>query len=258
MFDFCKETLDILSRAKAISGKDIEILENKNMSVYAKAKAARSSMDKSLILYKQSENINYLVAHECAQLIRLFQCDPQFRLIPATTADTMKRAVSELTNRMEYLKLNLDEQHYQFLVTQYITQITSQAQDIWVEKYIFETYPGLHFEQKSNALNMWLDATKLSPKQIQYFVPKYLYNGTYSMNLAFFKAFGNITETRFSEPAWLKPFYSTADKLFNAIDIEASSLIDDNELINTWAGILDCSWIDWVEFEDIPENYTTQ
>ena len=258
MFDFCDETLDIISRVKAISGKDVEILENKILNVYAKAKAARSSMEKNYIFYRKSENLNYLVAHECAHMLRIFQCDPKFRLVPASTADTMKRAITELKSRMVYLNINLEDSHYQFLINQYITQVISQAQDIWVEKYIYENYPGLHLEQKTNALMMWKEATKLSPKEIRDIIPKYLYNGTYAMNLAFFEAFGNITETRFSEPAWMKPFHSTADKLFNAINIEASSLVEDNELINTWAGILDCNWIDWVEFEDIPENYLTQ
>jgi hypothetical protein len=234
--EFSSEVYDIINRVKSLSGKDVEIIENPSLTTYAKVKAARSTMDKSIIQYKKTENFNYLIAHECAHLIRIFQCDPEFRLIPAITSEGMSRAIEELKTRMAYLNINYNDFHYQFLINQYIIQIISQAQDIWVEKYIYENYPGLHLEQKLNALNMWKDAIKLTPKEIKNIVPKYLYNGTYALNIAFKEAFYTITGTSMAEPTWMKPFHSTASKLFNAIDFESASLIEDNELIIRKAG----------------------
>lgn len=248
-------TKDAISRLQSISGKQVVVSEKKDMAQYAKIKVARKSMGASYIFYRESENINHLIIHECAHGIRIMQCNSECRKSPVIKGANQELVVRDLKAKMAYLNQRFPDSYYVMLISNFIIQLTSMPQDIWVERWISETYPEIQHEQRKSLQKQWDEASSIKISEIKNYMPGFLISGSAAMNIAFFKEMQKIVNLDIS----YKPFapYMNIGKKLLALtdDNKLSDYVDDMNLIDSWADALFAKWYTWEDFENIPDNY---
>ncbi len=256
------DTRKIIEEVKDKTGKDIIIRKSSSLNTYAIAKTARSSMPSHIIDYNpvHSNILNYIIAHECGHMIRIYEEKNENRLMPYSDGGTMGKAVIDIENNIKIsYPLETRKKLYPLWVHEIITQLTGMPEDVRIEKWIFDNYPELRQSQQDTLVKQSNDIQGVTRHEIKEMTPEFLYNGSGIINLFYIKSINNIIG-----PAALKTlkkagFYEKGIELYSGITEimkKENSLANSIEITNYLAKNLGFEeWFKWIDFEDIRTGY---
>lgn len=137
-----------------------------------------------------------------------------------------------------------------------IQQVTSLPLDIYIEKWIYDSYPGLRNDQLLSLQITYSNAIQtLEPEKTSQ-IPISITDKTNAMNYAYYKKIDSILGTSFFDSYNALIDKKTGDTLYNYISREDEGLIADITLVNQWASRLGINtWFKWGDFENIPHDY---
>ncbi len=255
----------IFEQVKALTGKDVKLIETKELGVYAFVKIARRSMSEHLMYYKPEHTgiMNHLIAHECGHILRIYGVEPERRLVPFTNAQLKMQALREIEPDIQKLShvIPFDglAQVVDMWYTGTIRQLTSYPSDIMIEKWIHDEYPDLRPYQSESIKKQYDEAIQGLSSRVERMTPGKMLQASNSMNYAFF----HILEAHFGANYYLgryqrSAYASLGNELMRLQQESTSTYEGDVETTNKWAEALKCSnWFAWRDFEDVPEDYAT-
>jgi hypothetical protein len=253
----------IFAQVKSITGKEVQLVEKKDLSTYASIKIARKSMPVHVMYFKpgQAGIMNHLIAHECGHILRIFEAEPEHRLVPFHNDQFKMKALKDIEPEIQRLSkmIPFDRlvQIANIWYTGMIKQLTNFPSDIMIEQWIYDKYPDLRPYQTQNLVKQYDEAVQALAGQVEKLTPVKILKASNGMNYAFFNTLG----VYFNNPYFMKRY----DKS-NYVDIgnqlillqkeSENSYIGDVDTVNKWASVLQMfDWFDWRDFEDIPANY---
>lgn len=253
----------IFEKVKYLTGKDVELIEKKDLNVYASVKIARKSMPSHLMYYKPEPTgmINHLIAHECGHILRIYGVSPEDRLIPYSNEQMRLKAVKDIEPEVQKLSLMLpyreQEQIKNFWYAGMIKQLTNFPSDIQIEKWIYDEYPDLRSYQSQQMKRQYDEAVQALSIQAERVTPRKLLKASNGMNYAFF----NVLGKHFNDTYYLRKYdrsaYADIGKKLILLQYEAENdYKGDLGTVDKWAETLELShWFAWMDFEDVPSNY---
>lgn len=257
-----KPVNEILEKVREYTGKDIEFVENNNLTEYAALKMARKNMPSHLIFYKaeHDEILNHLVAHECGHILRVFGVLEEKRLIPKTDDQIKLNALAEIEPEIQQLSSILPFDKLTQIVNLWyngiIRQVTNLPPDIMIEKWIHDEYPELRPYQSQSIKKQHKEALAGLSPQVMKMTPRKIFDASNIMNYAFFRILGIHFGINYVRPYNNSPYLSKGKKLASITEDYVDNYEGDIEKINEWANFLNLSkWFVWTDFENVPRNY---
>ena len=255
-------TLEILGRIESETGKGFDVQLNPKLPVLAKVKIARSLMPCHIILVKQKKGsfFNHYLAHECGHILRYYEVSPDKRKTVHINNQSLNKAIEVLEEENgDFLKKIPLLKRYQVIpiwAQCLINQITSLPMDIFIEKWLFDTYPALREEQIKSLQLTYNDAIKALDPNAFTQTPASVRMRTNAMNYAFFKYLDQFLGSSFFSVFAGSSVSDLGEKLYHYIQDENQGLESDIVLINNWVETLGLEgWFTWGDFEDVGEDY---
>lgn len=260
--DLIEPVNEILEKVREHTGKDIEFIENNNLTTYAALKMARKNMPSHLIFYKaeHDEVLNHLIAHECGHVFRLFGVPEEKRLIPRTDDQIKLNALAEIEPEIQRLSSILPFDKLTQIVNLWyngiIRQVTNSPPDIMIEKWIYDEYRELRPYQSQSIKKQHKEALDGLSVQVMKMTPRKIFDASNIMNYAFFRILGIHFNINYVRPYNNSPYLSKGKKLASITEDYVDNYEGDIEKINEWANFLNLSkWFVWTDFENVPHNY---
>ena len=253
----------IFDQVKSLTGKEVQMIEKKDLDTYASIKIARKSMPAHLMYYKSehTEIINHLIAHECGHVLRIYSVSPENRLIPFTDDQLRLQSLKDIEPEIQKLSKILPFEGLVQIVNVWyagmIKQLINFPSDIQIELWIYDDYPDLRVSQSKNIKRQYDEAVQGLSSQVERMTPQKLLNASNGMNYAFF----NILGKHFNDNYYLRKYdrsaYIDIGKRLILLQQESeNNYIGDVDTINKWAKALNLShWFAWRDFEDVPDSY---
>jgi hypothetical protein len=253
----------IFAKVKSLSGKDVKLIEKRDLDVYASVKIARKSMADHLMYYKPEHTgiINHLIAHECGHILRIYGIEPEGRLVSFTNDQLKLKALKDIESEIQKLSKMLPfkelVQIANIWYTGIIRQLTGYPSDIMIEKWIHDEYPDLRPYQSKCLKKQYDEAVQALSNRVERMTPYMILWASNGMNYAFF----HMLEAHFKDNYHLERYdrsaYANIGKELILLRQEQEDTYEgDIHTVNEWAKALKCShWFAWQDFEDIPDNY---
>lgn len=256
------ETVHILDDVTRLTGKGFTLQVNPDLPVPAKVKIARSFMPAHIILVKKSDYtfLNHYVAHECGHILRYYAAIPEKRRIVKSNEQMIQTAICDLEgeNRdfVQRIPITKRYQAVQIWIDCLISQVSSLPMDIFIEKWLYDEYPGLRVEQKMSLKSTYeMAQVSLDPKKLPH-IPSSVLLKSNAMNYAFYKVLDTFLGSSFFPVFNGSACAHLGEKLFRCVGAEDGGLEGDISLAIGWAELLGISeWFTWGGFEDVPEGY---
>ena len=231
---FSPETQQIIAEVERLSGRPVYVEEDPTLKVLANVTMARGAAPAHIVRYQPGNpGADYLVAFQLGFVVRLFSCHLEARFDVSSTQEEQRAATVGLG--MTYLPPELES----FLRNSVITQLRTCPVGMRVDRWIRETFPGLHATQVLvTKQQLRQNEAALNPDLRSRF-PKPLVTVNTAMNAAF-AAFwaAELDEPRLSIP------YSVlgADKIGRSLLAQLDEIPDeparDRDIIDGWAQLL--------------------
>ena len=255
-------TIEILDRVIQVTGKSFAVIEDSSLMVPAKVKIARSFMPHHIIILKQYENdlLNHYIPHECGHILRYYKVTTNKRKTVQSTNQSIQNAINDLEKESfdEIKKIPITKR-YQILpiwIDCLISQVTSLPMDIFIEKWLYDDYPGLRNVQMDSLQVTYQNAIKtLNPDTFTHF-PTSVVMKTNAMNYAFYKILDFFLGSSFFPTFACSSYQELGEKLFHCIMLKDVGLEGDINLANQWSELLGVSdWYSWGDFEEVTDGY---
>ena len=137
--------------------------------------------------------------------------------------------------------------------------MTNLPTDIYIEKWIFETYPDLRQDQRRSLEKTHREAVEGLNPALRSRLPRVVVDGSGAMNYAFFKKIDQITGSTFLREFRRLPSKKIGESLYKLVQDDDTGLEGDIRLVNEWAERLKVmGWFKWIDFEEIPPDYETR
>jgi hypothetical protein len=255
----------IFDKVKALTGKDIQLIEKTDLSTFAAIKIARKRMPSHLLYYKTEHTgvINHLIAHECGHILRTFSVQENERLSPYSNNQIKLKALSSIEPEIQKLSQAIPFQKLVQIINMWyagvIRQLTSYPSDIRIEQWLYDDYPELRGSQSQSLKKQLEEGLMGLSAKVETLTPRRIMDASNSMNYAFFTFIG----THFNDNNYLRRYErsgykNTGNKLLLIQKDSEDSYRGDIDTINRWAESLQINdWYAWRNFEDIPDNYLT-
>jgi hypothetical protein len=262
ILNLLESTKSIIQLAEDVSHKKFQFIEKRDMDYFARVKPARMHMASHLIYYKTEHNelINHLVAHECGHIIRMFSVPEEKRLVPKTTDDIKRTALTEIEDDINKLSSSMPFSQLAQVVNMWyngtITQVTNQPPDIMIEKWIHDNYEELIELQLQSIKKQHDESIVALTKRVARMTPKKIYEVSNVMNFCFFKYLGLYLNEDYLKPYWDFRYKRKAEELAKITQNYKDDYLGDLEMINKWAEYLEITnWFTWTDFENVPADY---
>ncbi|MBI5061351.1 MAG: hypothetical protein HZB67_03480 [Candidatus Aenigmarchaeota archaeon] len=148
------ETKYLLKQAYEISGKPILVSANPSVADYAKVDLAWSGYPAHVISYNpQYEEVrNYLIAHECGHLVRIFSAPSRDRRLLTVKSEGQSSVIDSIPEDIHQCLSNgvYPENLYSIINRLYYSIVSLMANvpaDIHIERCLYENCPGLLADQ---------------------------------------------------------------------------------------------------------------
>jgi hypothetical protein len=253
----------IFNEVRALSGKDVQLIERKELNTFASVKMARKSMPDHIIYYKLEHTgiMNHLIAHECGHILRMYSVRPENRLIPFTNDELKLKALKDIEPEIQKLSKLMPFEGVVQIVNMWYTglikQLTNFPSDIMIEKWIYGEYPDLRPFQSQCLKKQYSEAVQALSGQVERMTPRKILRASNGMNYAFFHTLG----THFKDDSYLRKYdRSTYAGIGNELILlqqeSGNNYKGDIDTVNKWAQVLQLShWFEWRDFEDVPHDY---
>lgn len=259
-----ESTKAILSETQDFTGKPFDFRHDPSLPVQASVKIARSSMSNHIVTYSGTDPsaLSHQIAHECGHINRYYRAPTERRLVPSSDAKTLQAAIIDIEARDKALLRSFPlEVRYRILpslVSGLIYQLTNLPTDIYIEKWIFETYPDLRQDQRRSLEKTHREAVEGLNPALRSRLPRVVVDGSGAMNYAFFKKIDKITGSTFLREFRRLPSKKIGESLYKLVQDDDTGLEGDIRLVNEWAERLKVTgWFKWIDFEMIPPDYET-
>jgi hypothetical protein len=257
-----QSTKNILHLAEDVSHKNFQFIEKVDIDYFARVKPARKNMPFHLIFYKSEHNeiINHLVAHECGHIIRMFAVPEEQRLIPKTSNEIKKNALTGIEDDINRLSSLMSFNQLAQIVNMWysgtINQVTNQPPDIMIEKWIYDDYPDLR-ELQLQSLKKQHDESVIGlTTRVARMTPRKIYEVSNIMNYCFFKYLGLYLNTDYLKPYWDFKYKRKGEELARITQDYKNDYPGDMGMIKKWAEYLGiANWFVWTDFENVPPDY---
>ncbi len=224
MMELLPETNEILKKVQDLTNKDFDYVFNPKLNVLGKVKIARQKMDHHIIYYREnnSRQLNHIIAHECGHIIRIFESDPSYRVIPYTNSTNYELALKDMKADIEKISKLLPKSKVdgliQMLFNGLISQVTNLPVDLKIEEWIYKDYPGLREFQFITLEKQMDDAIAGIDKKIESIIPSKIYNSSHIMNYAYFTILTQITGYKYIKNFKGHSFELKANKLIEIFE----------------------------------------
>lgn len=245
------ETLSIVERVQAISGRSIKFKPDNSMSLRASLKIARNGATHHVLSYRPNNDpIDYWVAYQAGYALRLFELPEKERFDFFTTQDGVTQVKTLLTtgNSMdEDQKADLDK--FSELVTHWsLMNLRSFAIGIRIDQWIHDEYPSLRELQTEGINFIQQENLQVLAKRFgSHYVPVPL--------IAPLAAYALFVDQLFQCNTYSIPYRAAGvielgEKLFEISCKTPNQPSHDCELINKWAKVIGMSdWYRWMSFK---------
>ena len=186
----------IFAEVKSITGKEVKLVEKKDLDTYASIKIARKSMPVHVMYFKPGQTgiMNHLIAHECGHILRIYGVEPQYRLVPFHNDQLKMKALKDIEPEIQRLSkmIPFDRlvQIKNIWYTGMIKQLTNFPSDIMIEQWIYDKYPDLIPYQSQNLMKQFDEAVQALSGQVEKLTPVKILKASNGMNYAFFNTLG--------------------------------------------------------------------
>jgi hypothetical protein len=255
----------IFEKVKALTGKDIQLIEKADLATYAGIKFARKNMPSHLLFYKteHSELIDHLVAHECGHILRIFGVPQDKRLIPYSNDQIKSKGLTSIENEIQKLSQTLSFPRLAQIINMWYAglfkQLTSYPSDIRIEQWLYDEYPELRTVQSQSLKKQFEEALAGLSAKAESITPRTILDASNTLNYAFFRYVG----TQFNDSSFFRRYdrsghASVGNQLLLLHKDSVDSYAGDIDVVNKWAEVLQLSdWFGWIDFEEVPDNYST-
>lgn len=151
-----EETEKILEEVLEISGKPVHFKENPDhVGLFgARITIARKHMDAHIVHYtrKVLDEFDYIVAHECGHVVRMFGVEPEKRLSIGSTEIMRVEYSRKMKKEYETTQVAKMKDFIESMATQVyegtIFRLWNFPTDAWIENWIWKEHAGLRELQK--------------------------------------------------------------------------------------------------------------
>ncbi len=203
-------------------------------------------------------HLDYLVAHECGHLLRLWSVPPGERLVPAVGRKERMIAYGQLLNELPGLVRPLPEKAIAKLLRMWhdgiVRQVTSFPADIRIEAWLYDCYPRMREVQVAALVEQLRENETVLRPEVAALTPRTVYRASILINCAFAQSLALLL----GEPALCRGYplqlRQQAAKLLREMGTEKDpSYTGDVKIAREWAELLGLSgWFGWTKFRQGP------
>jgi hypothetical protein len=250
-------TRAIIAEVERASGYPVLVTEDRSLATLASLRMARGKAPAHTITYNPvaSTQPDYLIAHQCGFILRLFANTPSERCDFAPAAHG-REIVHQLLNgpegpaRKHRLPPHVVEQLRNQLFDGLMVQLRSIPVGLRVDAWILRDYEDLAPLQRSAVLRQLQEGQAALAPDVRKIAPARVYKASVTMNAAF----ASFWSRTWDDPALSVPYKAAGyDKpgarLLSIFDEISDEPTADRELVDAWAGELGLSnWYEWVPY----------
>jgi hypothetical protein len=247
----------ILGLVEDLTGKKIVPVAKNDLPVTAELKVAGKGDPAHRLLYRENhtDEVNYLVSHQCGHVLRLFGAEPARRFIPVANRRTMMSCFLEMDEELQRLSAVFSQEKVRKLAMLWyegvVFQVTRMPPDIMIDKWLYDEYPelreiqlgSLKRQRKAAILGISEDMRKITPSKVYY--------ASNVMNYAYFKVLEDHFHLDFVAPYHSTVFLYDGGSLVRLAELSyVNNHEGDRSMIDQWADRLHMkTWFEWKPFD---------
>lgn len=243
-------TKEILQEVESVSGKSIEFMRDEELPVLASLTMARNGAEFHLLRYKPSnEPMDYFVAHQAGYILRLFQCEPNFRFDLSATGvgeETMASLLNSGVQSESFENSNFKAAS-QMLTQWCLMNLRSLPIGMRIDEWISTNHAELKDLQATGiALQHQQNINLLSHKISGHYIPSILM-GHISAYAMFADRLLNVEQ--FATPFAASGLKQAGFDLMEIWDQTTHTASSDCELVDAWATYSSIrNWYEWTTY----------
>jgi hypothetical protein len=252
---------DIVRMVEDTTGVKVIPMERSDLPVQARLELADESFPEHRLMYRSGYDaeINYIIANQCAHVLRLFAADEASRFLSVTSRQTMMTYLLQIEGELKHLSaIYGPEGLKQFVLLWYqgvVFQLTKMPTDIMIDRWLYNLCPELRPVQKDAILKQRTAAVRSLAPEWREMTPSIINYTSNMMNYAYFKILEDLFGADFVAPYHSTVFIMDGRELLNrTLDRDLSDDHQgDRKRIDSWAEFLNLSgWYEWVPFREHP------
>lgn len=243
----------VLQLVEERTGKRIEWVEKNDLPTSVELKVAGKNEQAHRLFYREnhSEEVNYLVAHQCGHILRLFGAAPGRRFIPVANRRTMMSYLLEMDDDLHRLSSVFGPEKIKKLITLWyegvVFQVTRMPPDIMIDKWLYNEYPELRPIQMTSLQKQRRAAIMGLSEDMRKITPAKIYYASNVMNYAYFKVLEDHFRLDFVAPYHRTVYLYDGGSLVRMTERDyVNDHNGDRSMIDRWAGLLKlAAWYEW-------------
>jgi len=249
-----KEVLDTVEKATGLRLRlvpdEVDYHSSAALSAYL-----QSGNEEVRISYNPaSSSVNYAIAHSAVRILRYHAAPPEERFLLSSGGGNRARAYAQMEQELDEVPANLravSKLGFSAFFGGLLIQLASQPGDPWIDRFLYEEYPGLRDEIRLGMEEIFGKAHQCIGSYAKRLSPKTIFRASNAMNAAYAEASDELLgQERFLAPYRGSEFEELGRQLrrYNLIDRGQRG---DRETADAWArefGIQ--GWYQWYRFGD--------
>lgn len=209
--------------------------------------------------------LDHLVAHEAGHIIRFAESEPDSRLVPVFTGESVmawtRQLLPEITSLVaKGLPAHAVGEVMPIWISGMVAQLSDTPSDINIECWIHDELPALRHIQEASLLNQIQTLHLVMLPSVAAVTPKSVFLASNAINYTLVHEVAAMLR----RPDLLRPYRNTkaeeiGDLLLGLVSSGSSSkpsLASEREVSQLWAGQLGfSSWFEWRSLDSLPQNY---
>lgn len=244
----------IAQYARLVSGKPIQVFSDASLYVRATVRLAREDAPTHVVRYNPrfQMELPYLLAHECAHLIRIYEAPEVHRRLASIGPVHRGEVARELQGHTRRLaEAGMPMKLVYGLLRRWhdglVSQVSNYPADMKIERWLWEKHARLR-EYQELSLRRQLSEQCQAMRSKAALTPTRVYRASMTMNAAFACYMSYL----FENASFLEPYKGTMycrlgrDLAEGVWSIEDGGYPEDTAQTNRWASILGMAhWFDW-------------
>lgn len=245
------ETMDILRRIEALSGRPVEFKPDSSMSIRATLRMARDGAAAHVLQYRpSSEPLDYWVAYQAGYALRMFELPPGHRFDFVGTGEGVEQVATMLTAGQMVAAADLPvlTQFTERTLQWAMMNLRSYAIGMRIDQWIANSYPALKDMQVRGIDAIQQENVRLLHHRVgNFFIPLPF--------LAPVAAYAMLADRLLSKTSYAVPYRAAGvleggKALLEASDSISSSPDHDCELVDAWAASIGMQgWYSWKPYQ---------
>lgn len=244
---------DAIVNTMLVTGYPIALARDPNLDVWSNVRVPRGGDEFSLISYRPDKEkyLDYLIAHECGHLYRIFSAPPGDRLVPMTDRQRIQRAREEVGRERWSGKTKIPTQYLseaiEWMCHGMLQQLLNAPADCRIERWIYDQLPRLRDVQAAALLELNRTFEACLDGEVKRELPRSMYTRSNTLNYVLAKTDSQILgDSSFLDPFLTKGFDKVGERLYDSLQSQDDEHAGDIRATNAWAQELGMrDWYDW-------------